>query len=152
MTRHEHLGAALGAPAQDPTRAVTALRAMASRHGIDLAPVTDTDAAAAVVAVELWSIVTGLSPLSEAHLADPEAIRSLSRIIARAAGSPAPCPAVATSPGPVPDDDIITTIDEVLDWLAHRPDQDEVISRAAHDLRGHQELEAAGRALEHHRA
>ena len=146
MTHPGHVGAVLGAPAHDPTRAAVALRALASRHGLDLADATDTDTAAAVAGAELWAATVGLSPATESHLAPPGALACLSRIVARAAGRCAPPAPVMDTDDDVPER-VLVAVDAVLDWLEARVDRDEVIARVASDLAGDRALEAASRAL-----
>lgn len=100
----------IGAPADDPVRGVAELRALATRHGIELTQVSEIDAVSAVVAAELWCSGTGLAALSESALASPAALTALARILLRAAGSPG-----SSRTGPTMDSQALLAAGNALD-------------------------------------
>ncbi len=77
---------AYGSELVEPSRAAALLRATASRHGVDIKPVTDHDAAVAVLATDLWMRALGIQDLSRSHAAGPGAMRVLTAALLRAAG------------------------------------------------------------------
>lgn len=75
---------AFGAPLDSPQRAGALLRAVASRVGLELAPVTEIDLAAATVSAHCWAISTGNTDLSGPFL--PSEAAGIVPALMRAAG------------------------------------------------------------------
>jgi hypothetical protein len=130
-----------GAVRDSPARTAGALRALASRHGVALMQAEDVDGhdlAAAVVAVDLLVLATGVTSLTE--LANPARGVSapLARALLRAAGQAAA--------GPRPDRDGprvhvdawgADAVDDLLAWATSAGlDAAAVAERAAMDLGG----------------
>lgn len=70
-----------------PRIACAPLRALAARHGVPLSYVSDKDAAAAALAADAWMLVVGASSLKEPYMYGESAVKVLSAVLLRAAGS-----------------------------------------------------------------
>lgn len=120
---------ALWAP---PEVACRPLRALAARHGVSLAPVTDVDAAAAVLAVDAWMLLVGASRLSDPYRYGEPAVRVLSAALSRAAGAAPACVSEVQVEG-VRLTSHPTDLERHVRMLPDR-DRGEVVRRAASDL------------------
>jgi len=81
--------------------AVAELRALAASSGVELRGVAPIDAAAAVVAADLWGVINQRRSLSAAGLAEGPG-RALAAVLRRAAGCPDPALPVSVLPGGSP--------------------------------------------------
>lgn len=94
------------------------LRARASRYsGMALSEVSDMDAAAAVIGVDMWMLAVGARTLDNPARFGTPAVMALSASLARAAGWPRKIPSAPLSPS-WPTDEQLVAADQYEVWLA----------------------------------
>lgn len=107
-----------GAPWSTPRVAAAVLRARAQRFGDSrLTGVSDIDAAASVIGVDMWMLAVGATSLDTPARYGTSAVLALSALLARAAGW-AKSPMSALSPQGWPTDAMLTAAEDYEEWVA----------------------------------
>lgn len=141
-----------GASAEDVAGAAAVLRARASANSVTLTDATQVDLAAAVIAADAWSFVTGAADLRRPATHGPGAVAALAGALARAAGHRRYV--TGTILDEVPGDlhsDTISLIDGYRSWLTGTLGPQAVggvLRRAAADLALADGVARAGRELD----
>lgn len=114
----EHTATRFGSPWSPLRATVAVLRARATRYGYPLGiGVDDIDAAAAVVATDMWMAVLKATSLENPARYGTPAVRSLAAAIARAAGFPQRPEVLPHNAVSWPTDEILKTVDEYMIWV-----------------------------------
>jgi hypothetical protein len=107
-----------GAPWSAPRTAVAVLRARAQRFGDSrLTGVSEIDAAAAVVGVDMWMLAVGATSLDNPARYGTSAVLALSALLARAAGW-AKSPTQTLAPQGWPTDSMLSAAEDYEEWVA----------------------------------